>query len=56
MLYMIKRIDNDSYFNKNIGFQNHWSYKEDARIYYTKRTARETIKRYNLKKVEVVEI
>lgn len=56
MLYMIKRLDNDSYFNKNIGFQNHWTYKEEAKIYYTKREAREDIKRYNIKKVEVVKL
>ena len=54
MLYVIKRVNNDSYFNKNIGFQNHWTYKEEAKIYYTKREAREDIKRYSLKNVEVV--
>lgn len=56
MIYMIKREGNDSYFNKNIGFQNHWTYKEEGKIYYTKREANRDIKLYNIKNVEVVKL
>lgn len=56
MLYMLKRVSNDSYFNKNIGFQNHWTYKEDGKKYFTKREAKEDIKKFSLKNVEVVKI
>lgn len=49
----IKRIGNDSYFNKNIGFQNHWTYKEESKLYMTVAYARQVIKQYKLKNVEV---
>ena len=49
----IKRIGNDSYFNKNIGFQNHWTYREEAKVYNLVSYARQVIKQYKLKNVEV---
>ena len=56
MLYMIKRVNNDSYFNKNIGFQNHWTYKDEGKTYYTMREVKKDIKKYNIKNVEVIKI
>lgn len=49
----IKRVDNDSYFNKNIGFQNHWTYVNEAKVFGSVADARATIKVFKLKNVEV---
>lgn len=47
---------NDGYFDKNIGFQNHWVYKENARIFDSVCLARECIKKYNLKNIVIEKI
>ena len=31
MRCIIKKLNNDSYFNKNIGFQNHWTFRDEAK-------------------------
>jgi hypothetical protein len=50
----IKRIGNDSYFNKNISVGvNHWTYREEAKVYSLVSYARQVIKQYKLKNVEV---
>lgn len=49
----IKRINSDSYFNKNIGFQNHWAYKDEAKVFGSVANARQVIRQYKLKNVEV---
>ncbi len=49
----IKRKGNDSYFNKNIGFQNHWTYKEEAKVFNSVAEGRISLKVYKLKNVEV---
>lgn len=49
----IKRINSDSYFNKNIGFQNHWVYKDEAKVFGSVACARQVIRQYKLKNVEV---
>lgn len=54
MKYKIKRLSNDSYFNKNIGFQNHWTYKDDAKIFGSVANARQVIRQYKLKNIEIV--
>ena len=52
----IKRIDNDSYFNKNIGFQNHWTYRNEAKVFDNVPEARATIKVYKIKNAEIEKI
>lgn len=49
----IKRINSDAYFNKNIGFQNHWTYRDEAKVFSLVSYARQVIKQYKLKNVEV---
>lgn len=52
----IKKVDRDSYFNKHIGLEmcpNHWTYKENAKVYNDGRKAQGEIKRYKLRDVEV---
>lgn len=49
----IKRTNNDSYFSKNIGFQNHWTYKEEAKLFESVAEGRAAIKLYKLKNVEI---
>ena len=52
----IKRINSDSYFNKHLGIEmcpNHWTYREGAKIYNRVAYARQVIKQYKLKNVEV---
>ena len=56
MKFRIKRIGNDSYFNKHLGIGmclNHWTYKEEAKVYTDGRKAQGEIKKYKLKNVEV---
>lgn len=53
MKCMIKRKNNDSYFNKNLGFQNHWTYRDEGKVYSLVSYARQVIKQYKLKNVEV---
>jgi hypothetical protein len=52
----IKRIDNDSYFNKNIGFQNHWTYINEAKVFGSVADARATIKVYKIKKAGIEKV
>ena len=49
----IKKINSIAYFDKNNGFQNHWVYKENAKLFDTIGEAKATIKVYKLKNVEV---
>lgn len=49
----IKRTNSDSYFNKNIGFQNHWTYRDESKLFNDGRKARGEIKKYKLKNAEV---
>lgn len=49
----IKRINNDSYFDKNLGFQNHWTYKEESKLFNSVAEGRAAIKLYKLKNVEI---
>lgn len=55
MIYVIKRVGNNTYFNKNIGFQNHWTYKSEAKQYFTKRELKKDVKRYNIKNYVIEE-
>lgn len=43
----------DSYFNKNIGFQNHWTPQREARLFESILEAKWIIKLYRLKNCEV---
>lgn len=54
MKCVLKKKENDSYFCKNIGFQNHWTYFNEAKIFETVKEARKIIKKYNISNVEVV--
>jgi len=57
MKFIIKRIKNDTYFNKHIADNvNHWTYKEEAKIFKTETKANETIKEFNLKNVEIEKV
>jgi hypothetical protein len=47
---------NNSYFNKNIGFQNHWTYRDEAKTFDSVEDARKTIKLYKIKNVEIEKI
>lgn len=50
----IKKENSDAYFNKNISTRvNHWTYRDEAKIYDDGRKARGDIKKYKLKNVEV---
>ena len=52
----IKRIGNDSYFNKHLGIgmcPNHWTYKDSAKVFNSVAEARTTIKVYKIKNVEI---
>lgn len=50
----IKRINNDTYFNKNLGENfNHWTPKREAKEFESVADARATMKIYKLKNVEV---
>lgn len=54
MKCFLKRIGNDSYFNKNLFIgQNHWTPKKEARLFKSVDEARKIIKKYKLKNVEV---
>ncbi len=53
----IKKVDKEVYFNKHLGLAtclNHWTYREDAKVYTDGRKAHGEIKRFKLKNVEVV--
>ena len=56
MRCIIKKLNNDSYFNKNIGFQNHWTFRDEAKEFESVADARAIIKKYKLKEVEVKKI
>ena len=50
----IKSINYDVYFNKHIiDNMNHWTSKSEARLFKTVKKARECIKRYKLKNIEI---
>ena len=52
----IKRINSDSYYNKHLGIgicPNHWTYRDEAKIFSSVAEARAIIKVYKLKDVEV---
>lgn len=50
----IKRIGNDSYFNKNISSGiNHWTYRDSAKVFNSVAEGRATMKIYKLKNVEI---
>jgi len=49
----IKRTNNDSYFNKNLGFQNHWTPRKEAKLFDSVAEARATMKIHKLKNVEI---
>lgn len=55
MKYVIKRIDNKSYFQKHLfkGF-NHYTNINEARKFKSKENAIEVIKKYKLEKVEIL--
>ena len=52
----IKRVDNDSYFNKNIGFQNHWTYINEAKVFDSVADARAIIKVHKIKNAEIEKV
>lgn len=52
----IKRVGNDSYFNKNIGFQNHWAYINEAKVFDSVAEARATMKIFKIKNAEIEKV
>lgn len=54
MKCVIKYKNNNSYFCKNIGYQNHWTPFQEAKMFETVAKAKEVIKKYKLKNVEVI--
>lgn len=57
MKCLIKSIKTGVYFEKHLfNKQNHWLNKIDAKIFDSVKDARETIKKYKLKNVEVEKI
>lgn len=53
----IKRIGNDSYFNKNISVGiNHWVYREEAKVFDSVAEAKAIIKVYKLKNIEIEKV
>lgn len=57
MKFRIKRIKNDTYFNKHIANNiNHWTYKEEAKMFNNYKQAENTIKKFNIKNVEIEEV
>ena len=50
----IKRVGNDSYFNKNISSEvNHWTPRRECRVFKDDEQANKIIEKYKLKNVEV---
>lgn len=49
----IKKINKEAYFDKNIGFQNHWVYRDSAKIFDSVAEARAIIKVYKIQNVEI---
>lgn len=50
----IKKTNNDSYFNKHFGINNnHWTYRDESKIFDSIAEARAVIKVYKLKNVEI---
>jgi hypothetical protein len=45
----IKRTNNDSYFNKNLGEFNHWTPRSEAKLFDSVAEARATMKIHKLK-------
>ena len=54
---MIKRVKGGLYFARNIDKNfNHWTSKNEARVFSAIFIAKDTIKKYNLKNVEIEKI
>jgi hypothetical protein len=52
----IKRVDTDLYFNKHLGIEmcpNRWAYRDEAKVFGSVAYARQAIRQYKLKNVEV---
>ena len=57
MKYKIKRIGKDVYFARNICKNiNHWVCREEAKIYSTVFMAKDDIRKYKLKNIEIEKI
>lgn len=53
----IKKIGNETYFNKNIATRmNHWTPKIEAKLFDSVADARAIIKIYKLKNIEIEKI
>jgi hypothetical protein len=49
-------VGNDSYFNKNIGFQNHWAFINEAKVFDSVAEARATMKIFKIKNAEIEKV
>jgi len=53
----IKRINNDTFFSKNIGVGfNHWTPSREAKLFDSVANAKATINVYKLKNVEILKV